>query len=559
MEEKHFILIVACCLFSILFLQGCSIKIKENRDIEKERLAEIEFPIQYDVKHLYVTVLRQSATDGKQYQYTFDELNDMNEDDSFKNDPRFKVILQEGTEEGPEEGLFGFGETSFNAVLEMRGNTSRSSPQKSYKIKLNNDAGQWESQKVLNLNKHVEDFTRVRNKLSFDYFTLIPDLVSLRTQFIHLHVRDLSSEKNENGFSDYGLYTHIEQANKEFLKSRRMDPNGNFYKVNAFAFYRYPEQLKLVTDSDYSKEEFEKVLKIKGSNDHRKLLNMLDETNDPTLNFNEVFQKHFDEENYLTWMAVNILFGNYDTVHLNFYLYSPSFSKKWYLLPWDYDRGWGNFKYYANTLQPIAPWQDGLANWWSVDFHRRYFEIPGNIDKLTKKINELSSVINGKQTAELLDAYYKIVRKHVSNPPDLIHLPINIKSFDQEYRSLAGMTDYYKQNYLKKLELPMPIRLGIPEFSENEIAFVWNNSYDYHGDTLLYDFQVSKTPDFMNIYYEAKNIEVTRHQIERPPRGEYYWRVIVRDSNRNTQIALGYFFDGEKRFYGVEQFKVEIN
>ena len=49
----------------------------------------------------------------------------------------------------------------------------------------------------------------------------------------------------------------------------------------------------------------------------------------------DVFAKYFDEENYFTWLAFQMLTGNTDTTSQNFLLYSPQNSQKWYFISWD--------------------------------------------------------------------------------------------------------------------------------------------------------------------------------------------------------------------------------
>ena len=72
---------------------------------------------------------------------------------------------------------------------------------------------------------------RFRNKLSYDLLKGIPQLMSLRTQFVHLYVRDLT-EGNSAEFQDYGLYTQVEQLNKTGMENHGMDSKGQLYKIH---------------------------------------------------------------------------------------------------------------------------------------------------------------------------------------------------------------------------------------------------------------------------------------------------------------------------------------
>ena len=377
---------------SFLFFTGCSEQEKDvPKQITTERIIQEDGQavrltddpnvyIQDDetpIAYMYVTVVADQEEQTTFYQVNHPAFSE--------EDAKVKVIFQEGTEEGPQPGFFGYGQNRENAMLETRGQSTRSHAQKSYKVKLQNSAGLWRNQEVINLNKHPYEATRVRNKLSFDYFRLIPDMTSLRTQFVHLFVKDQTANPPDTDFRDLGLFTQIEQANKRFLGSHGLDPNGYLYKSTMFEFYRYADELYDVTDPQYKKEAFESVLEIKGRADHAKLIDMLEDVNKSTSDFNKVFDKHFDRDNYLTWVGMNILFGNIDTRTQNYYLYSPLNHPKWYFLPWDYDGGWGYHE--DDMLDPsrLGEWEFGLANYWGSVLHQRFFKDPQNVEALDAK------------------------------------------------------------------------------------------------------------------------------------------------------------------------------
>ena len=76
-----------------------------------------------------------------------------------------------------------------------------------------------------------------------------------------------------------------------------------------------------------------KLLEIKGSTDHRKLIQMLEAVNDYSIPIDTVLEEYFNEENITYWMGFQILMGNVDTQSRNVYLYSPLNSDTWYLFP----------------------------------------------------------------------------------------------------------------------------------------------------------------------------------------------------------------------------------
>ncbi|MGO4374985.1 CotH kinase family protein, partial [Paenibacillus sp. MCAF20] len=373
--------------------------------------------------------------------------------------------MQEGNGDGtgPDEGKFGFGEDKANAKISLRGNSSRYEAQKSYKIKLYDEAGLYMGQRVLNLNKHSADLSRLRNKLSFDLMEKIPDLTSLRTQFVKLYVKDMSEGNQNADFVDYGLYTHIEQPNEMFLKSHWLDPYGQLYKVNFFEFFRYPDIIKLQSDPDYDKEAFETLLEIKGREEHEKLIDMLDDLNNDQIPIDQVIDEHFDLDNLLTWTAVNILTDNIDTDSHNFYLYSPLNSQKWYFLPWDYDGGYEN----ERLGEGLEQYRSGISTYWGNELQNRFFRSQEHVQLLTDKINEVAKFINKDTIAEQVEKYKNTVKPFLFRAPDIQYLSGNNTSFEDELRRIIETPERGIERYFADLEKPKPFYLNDVELEGN--------------------------------------------------------------------------------------------
>ena len=132
--------------------------------------------------------------------------------------------------------------------------------QKNYKIELKKNKGTWRGQRTINLNKHMTEGMRFRNKLAYDLIRGIPQMVGLRTQFVHLYVKD-NTEESGVKFEDYGIYTQVEQLNKTALKSHGLDSNGQLYKINSFEFYRYEDIIKKKMMQDMIRQPLKKCWK----------------------------------------------------------------------------------------------------------------------------------------------------------------------------------------------------------------------------------------------------------------------------------------------------------
>lgn len=494
---------------------------------------------QIEAEKIYVTILKQADKGNK---YTFKDMNVFYQKDRDKK-LKMKIFFESGEKKILENAII---IRQPNAFIEIRGKESEEAPQNSFKIRLFDREGLWHNQNIINLNKYYFDSLRIRNKLSFDYFKIMPNITSFRTRFVTLYIKDLTDKEGKMKFEEYGLFTQIEQPNKLFLKNHGLDANGQLYEAENFDFSRYPDVIMDKKNNKYSKKNFEEILEINGNDNHEKLIHMLDAVNDHSKDINEVVDQYFDRENYLTWMAANILFDHYESSSSNFLLYSPLNSEKWYFVPWDYDEAW-------NFEENRAKWQKGVSVYWNNVLHRRFFEDKKNVEGLNKKIEELSSIINKEQTQKFLDSYYDILLSNITKLSDLKYLPVTLEEYKREYKDIPNMTERNKYYYYELLENPMPFYLLEPQRNGNKYIFKWNKSYDLQGDAINYDFQLSDDRNFSNIIKEIKDIKDLKVEIENIQRGIYYWRVIARDEKGNTQIP----YDIEKDEYGQEYYGIK--
>ncbi|MEF3303221.1 exopolysaccharide Pel transporter PelG [Paenibacillus sp. GYB003] len=522
-----------------------------ERFVEDKRLYERDDDT--SVLGLYLTIL-PGQTDEKQ-PLDWYRLNRLQE---WMEEGDLKIIMQEGPADGSgvAPGTFGYGTTEANAKISLRGNTARYAPQRSYKIRLNEQAGLWRDQRVLNLNKHYFDASRVRNKLSYDLFETLPDIASLRTQFVRLFVKDLSAGGGGNQpFVDYGLYTHIENPNKQFLKNHWLDPNGQLYKAEMFEFFRYPESLKSQSDPGYDKQAFERVLEIQGREDHDKLLAMLDDVNNRAIPINDVIAEHFDLDNYLTWLAANILMDNMDTDAHNYLLYSPLNSNKWYFVPWDYDGGWE----LQRGLSSISPYSSGISNYWGNVLHNRFLHSEANVRLLRNKIDELHKTINNESVAKRLAAYKPVLEQFLTRAPDKNFWTIQKNKLDDELKVIAETPSRSIARFEEDLQKPKPIFLGdVRKNEKGQHVFTWDHSFDLQGDELFYDWSIAKDPLFTSGVENRNGLTSTQTLVDGLKPGTYYWKVVVRDQKGNSQISFDHYEDEEENHYfGIRQIKVE--
>lgn len=490
----------------------------------------------------YITVRKGSALENTNY--TWEEVNSFSKWTNLSlsaNDfvGKAEVILQIGDENGPVPGEFGYETEAPNGTIQIRGASSSASDQKSYKIELFDDVGTWRGQSTLPINKHIFDSTRIRNKLTFDLLKDIPHMVTLRTQFVRLFVKDETTLPLSSRFVDYGLFTQVEQINKTFLRNHSLDPNGHLYKATSFEFYRYAEQIRLETDPLYDESEFFQRLEVKGNRDHSKLIRMLEAVNNLDTPTTQVFETHFDADNYFTWMAFNILIGNLDTQNQNFYLYSPQNSEKWYFIPWDYDGDLKKLETIEFGGSKIQYFEVGVMNYWGVVLHNRVLKQEEYRLMLDAKIDEVSKLISPEKIEGMLYVYRNATQPYVLRPPDVYNLSASPSEYDRIFSLIPLEIENNRKLYDETLSYPMPFFMGVPEISNGMLRFNWDKSHNFIPQNITYRFLVSEDVSFNDIVFEAELLNVTNIETPIFEPGEYFWRVAA----ANEEGKVGYPFD----------------
>lgn len=508
---------------------------------------------------MYLTVSTGNASDNTNH--TWEEVNSYSAYDYEEMGvERYAVngLLQVGDEDGPIEGELGYGQVVPNATVTIRGQTSTRNSQKNYKIELQDNKGTWNDQRVINLNKHQGDALRFTNKLCYDLMSELPDMMSAQTQFVHLYVKD-ETEGGSGEFEDYGLYTQVEQMNKSYLKRHGLDNNGQLYKVNFFEFQRYEDIIMLKSDADYDEEAFEELLEIKGDDDHSKLIAMLDDVNDTSIPIEEVVAKWFEEENLFSWLAFHILIGNVDTQSRNVMLYSPLNVDTWYFISWDCDAAFSDSKKIVSENEAeMAGWENGVSNYWGNTLFCRILKSETMRAKLDEKIQEYRGILTEEKIASMVETYRSVAEEYAYEYPDVVYEPYTEAQYDELCSLIPTEVERNYQHYLETLEEPMPFFIGVPESDGASTKFVWDNSYDFDEETVLYTFELAKDYSFEEpiVYEEGLFTPEYIYDGDLEP-GQYFIRVKAVNESGYEQYAFDYYVSNRSdKNYGIKCFYV---
>lgn len=487
-----------------------------------------------DIKEIFLT-LTQVDKNTKNYAKSFNELNHNIDDNLFMD-----VLFQEGKDGSVRTGYYGYSIEDANGILKLN-------EKNSYKIELNESIGLWQGMKTFYLNKHNNDNLKIRSKLSLDLYKFISDFTIPKTQLVQLYIKDNSSVNNQQTFVDYGLYTIVEDIDKDFLIKNNLDTNGWLYEANSFEFFQYEDNIRAIDDEEFAKKEFKKILNIEGNEDHTKLIDMLDSLNNEDIPIDMIIEKYFDEENYLTWLAFNILIGNIENNNSDFYLYSGSDSDKWYFISGDCFNSLGIYE--------SLPWQEGVSNYWNAKLHNRYLKEENNISKLTDKIEEISIILTNELILDLLDSYKPLISYYLINTPDNLTSLNSLSLIEEECIYLSKYIEQSKDIYYQSLEKPMPVYMHKPLNYGEKVFFEWDDSYDFQEDNIKYSIEISTSPSFNNIIFAMNDITDNKQIIEGLSTGHYFWRLKIEDSKGNTQLPFDFYIDSLGKYYfGVQDF-----
>lgn len=491
-----------------------------------------------------------------------DVLNDTDRSDDFKVEIPIHVSADDFVDDG----------SAANAELRQRGGASRAAVQKSFRIKLDSKEVLWRNERRMQLNKHPYDRSRFRNKLSFDLMRDLPHLPSLRTQFVNLWVDDRA------GPVDQGLYTHVEAAVKEYLVNREWDDDDNIYKAERFFFS--PADLREMQLDEAGEpvdiDRFEARIEIKRGDDHSQLVNMLTALNDPSQRFSAVFERYFNRNNVLMWVATNFALGQKDISSHNFYLYNPKNSEKIYFLPWDYDGAFTVEAELRDSLDSDALRDRlafGYARFADSVFMSGYLRESGAHQNITDAVDELrNSYLTDDLINYCVQQYAQLVRPYIARSPDLENLAgvrelqyINV--YDESVAAMPGYIDSNIRSLKNDFGVPLPPFLKQPLIRESQVVLQWLPAFSMTGGSIAYDVQVSSTPQFepdeivATFNRVSNSIDLVQQgvDIDLLANGDWYFRVIARDDSdpaRLWNIANNELQVGNELKYGIRTFSV---
>lgn len=335
-------------------------------------------------------------------------------------------------------------DTFYNVGFRIRGNTSRFSGKKSFKISINTfvKGRKYYSVEKLNLNGEHNDPSVIRSKLAWNLLRKM-NVPAPRANHVEVYINR----------KYYGLYINVEHIDENFVKSRYGNNNGNLFKC------LYPADLVFISNNasdykllfnNYRIYDLNTNKDIDDYSDLASFINILNNTPDGT--FKEEIEKVFDVDNFLKAMAVDVLISNWDGYAFNknnFYLYHNLVSGKFEYLPYDLDNTFG-IDWFG------VDWAKRDINNWASDENRPLF-------KKIMKVQAYRDQFN-LYVQELLQKYFNPGKM---NPEiDAIKEMITEPAWNDTYRTLdyGWNTDDFTNSY--DMSLGQHVKYGLKQYIE---------------------------------------------------------------------------------------------
>lgn len=237
----------------------------------------------------------------------------------------------------------------------LRGNTSRASKKKSFKVSFNTftNGGKYHGVEKMNLNGEHNDPSVMRSKIMWDILRRW-DIPAPRANHVRVYI---------NG-NYYGIYINVEHIDEEFAKSRFGNNDGNLYKCLYPADLAYrgadPENYRIWNGSRWVYELTTNEEEDDFS-DLAEFIGILHNSDAAALSCN--LDRVFNTPDYLKIMAAQIFCGDWDGYiynRNNFYLYHNTRTGKFEYIPYDVDNTFGIDWFGIDwATRNIYTWQPG--------------------------------------------------------------------------------------------------------------------------------------------------------------------------------------------------------
>jgi|GEM_PF-278872 len=419
-------------------------------------------------------------------------------------------------------------DTVVQAGIRLRGNTSLYAQKKSFKISFNEfvSGRKYQGVRKLNLRGNHNDPTMIREKLFYEVWNKA-GMPQRRIAFVKLFINN-----------EYrGLYSNVEEIDKEWLEDVYDNDTGNLFKCT------YPADLNYMGDNqavykaimnnpetrayDLSTNETE--------DDYTRLVELIATLNQPVnTNYPAQISAILNVESALKSFAIDVATGNWDDYFYNknnYYLYDNPVTGRFEFFTFDTDntfgvdwvnRDWaqrnclawhktGESRPLATKLLAVPACRDQFITY--LDSITRYITCPDSIFPRTNVLHNLITPAASSDVYRTLDYGYTVGDFHDGFTQTIDgHTPYGIKPFlsvrfDSTLSQIGGLvdnTDLTAKGLTYFYTFPNPASDWLYIQTETALAaqLIDGAVYDQEGRLLLY-WQWTATADPYRISIQA--------------------------------------------------------
>lgn len=458
---------------------------------------------QYDNRafHNFYVKVYEDAITYPEYPYTFEDIYfDIDYLDDFEPVLPARVEVTGGSDGQTWGDLHPAGQP--NAEFKMRGEFSRRADYHSWKATLKKDwiepysatPKRFLGHNRFNFVKSPYDGTRIRHSIWYEMFAEHPYLISWRTSFARLTI-----EAPNGTVIDWGMNQLVEEGRDKWAEEHGLtaDPDSEnycLYKLRNFFFAQF-NGTSITDPYAANLTEIEERVDPKGCTDnHWKLIRMLNNFNDFNIPIEDLVNEHVYLPNALTVLAMNVMMYDYDHDGKNAYLLTvPEKDHIFYWIPWDYDGAFGGSseeKTFKNTLAHYVTEPEHVY-WWRI--LRAY---PGAYQMLLDTIDDMHATwLSEASVRARFDSFIPDVFADASGDPN-DNKETGSGYYEEVDEIVARINATYDEAVLR-LQGPVGIGWATPL---NRGSGMWNlnwfEGFSPHGRTVSYDITFSTDQTF---------------------------------------------------------------
>lgn len=379
---------------------------------------------------------------------------------------------------------------TFDSIgFRLRGNTSRVSKKKSFKVSLNTfkKGTNLLGIEKFNLNGEHNDPSIIRSKLFFDHANKA-GLISSRANHVEVYINN----------QYYGLYINVEHIDEEFLNKNFSDDSGNLWKCLYPADLTYKgENPQIYINLNNNGVPVYELKTNEQNMDFTQLVRLIKILNNLSgqAQTDSLFSV-LDYTNILKYFAINVLTGNWDDYWSNmnnYYLYYEPSKYIFHLIPYDCDNTFGidwsgnnwtnanpyNFPKVSSGARPLAEKLLAIPELKNLYTHFIHF-FRNNILILSNWENKLDSLKNMITPSAAVDTF---------------------RTKDYNF-TMNDFSNSYSYSYSNK-----HVKTGIKQFINLRMNSILNQLSYVNSDPVVYkiDYEPKqpKTSDSIKIFVSA--------------------------------------------------------